>query len=167
MRSYLTLLLSAALIAFMAGCAKKPQVEAPTTKTPVGETKPTTPPESTKSTEPVETEPSSRFAAIYFDFDKYNLTEDALGALKKNVEVMKQDPNINITIEGNCDERGTVEYNLALGERRAKSARDYLISSGIKSNRISIISYGKERPKAMGHDESSWGQNRRDDFVEK
>ena len=169
MKSVLTLLLSAALIAFMVGCAKKPKVES--------ETKPTTTTKGSTETqentnkagdnEGVNTEPSSRFAAIYFDFDKYNLRDDAKDDLKKNIDVMKKESDLKITVEGHCDERGTVEYNLALGERRAKSARDYMVSLGIKGDRISTISYGKERPKMMGHDEDSWAKNRRDEFVEK
>jgi peptidoglycan-associated lipoprotein len=169
MKSLLTLLATAALIAFMVvGCAKKPKVEAPT---PPPKTQ-TTPADTTSGKEPgqgiePETQPSSKFSAIYFDFDKYSLRDDAKADLKKNIDVMKQDQNIKITVEGHCDERGTVEYNLALGERRAKSARDYMVNMGVKANRVSTISYGKERPKEFGHDEDAWAKNRRDEFVEK
>jgi peptidoglycan-associated lipoprotein len=169
MKSLLTLLATAALIAFMVvGCAKKPKVEPMTqpTKTEV-KSADTTSGESTGNKPPVEIEPSSKFSAIYFDFDKYNLRDDAKADLKKNVDVMKQDQNLKVTVEGHCDERGTVEYNLALGERRAKSARDYMVNMGVKTNRVSTISYGKERPVALGHDEDAWAKNRRDEFVEK
>jgi peptidoglycan-associated lipoprotein len=168
MKSFLTLLAIAALIAIMfVGCAKKPKVE-PMTQPTTTETKPAEKPAENPTTgTPVESEPSSKFMAIYFDFDKYSLRDDAKADLKRNVDVMKQDQNLKITIEGHCDERGTVEYNLALGERRAKSARDYMVSMGIKADRVSTISYGKERPKAFGHDEDSWAKNRRDEFVEK
>jgi peptidoglycan-associated lipoprotein len=169
MKSLLTLLATAALIAFMVvGCAKKPKVEAPTKPTTT-ETKPTEKPadQSTDQGTTVESEPSSKFSAIYFDFDKYSLRDDAKADLKKNVDVMKQDQNLKVTVEGHCDERGTVEYNLALGERRAKSARDYMVNMGVKANRVSTISYGKERPVALGHDEDAWAKNRRDEFVEK
>lgn len=168
MKSLLTLLATAALISFMVvGCAKKPKVEAPTQPTTT-ETKPSvTPSDQPTDRGTVESEPSSKFSAIYFDFDKYNLRDDAKADLKKNVDVLKQESDLKITVEGHCDERGTVEYNLALGERRAKSARDYMVSLGIKADRISTISYGKERPKAFGHDEDSWAKNRRDEFVEK
>jgi len=169
MKSMLTLLATAALIAFMVGgCAKKPKVE-PLTKPPTTQTVPpdTTSGTSTGNKPPVESVPSSKFMAIYFDFDKYNLRDDAKADLKKNIDVMKQDQNLKITVEGHCDERGTVEYNLALGERRAKSARDYMVNMGVKANRVSTISYGKERPVAFGHDEDAWSKNRRDEFVEK
>jgi peptidoglycan-associated lipoprotein len=169
MKSLLTLLATAALIAFMVvGCAKKPKVEPMTqpTKTEVKSADTTSNQPTDKGTT-VESQPSSKFSAIYFDFDKYSLRDDAKTDLKKNVDVMKQDQNIKITVEGHCDERGTVEYNLALGERRAKSARDYMVSMGVKANRVSTISYGKERPKELGHDEDAWAKNRRDEFVEK
>jgi peptidoglycan-associated lipoprotein len=168
MKSFLTLLATAALIAFMVvGCAKKPKVE-PVTQPTTTETKPADRPSDQPTDKgTVDSEPSSKFRAIYFDFDRYNLRDDAKADLKKNVDVMNQEQDLKITVEGHCDERGTVEYNLALGERRAKSARDYMVSMGVKADRISTISYGKERPKAFGHDEDSWAKNRRDEFVEK
>ncbi len=168
MKSFLTLLATAMLIAFMVvGCAKKPAVEAPTRPTTTETRQTERPPETQTDQGRVETEPSAKFMAVYFDFDRYNLRDDAKASLRKNIDVMKQEPDLRITVEGHCDERGTVEYNLALGERRAKSARDYMISMGIKGDRISTISYGKERPVAFGHDEDSWAKNRRDEFVEK
>ena len=102
---------------------------------------------------------------IYFDFDSYNLSDDARATLVKNAESMKKDLADKVRIEGNCDERGSDEYNLALGERRAKSAMDYLVTMGIPVDRLSFISYGKEKPVDPGHDESAWAKNRRDDFV--
>lgn len=103
---------------------------------------------------------------IYFDFDKSDLRQDARDVLYKNAEMLlKAQPDAKIKIEGNCDERGSAEYNLALGERRAKSAMQYLITLGVKADRISIISYGKEKPAVDGHDEAAWAKNRRDDFV--
>jgi len=168
MRSFLTLLATAALIAFMVvGCAKKPQVVPPTKQTTTETKPPVTPVENPTDQGKVESGSSPMFKTIYFDFDRYNLRDDAKANLKKNVDVMKQDQNLKITVEGHCDERGTVEYNLALGERRAKSARDYMVSMGVKADRVSAISYGKERPVAFGHDEDAWAKNRRDDFVEK
>jgi peptidoglycan-associated lipoprotein len=169
MRNWLTLLFTAALMSILiAGCAKKPKVEPPTKTTPT-ETKPADKPSDKPTTEGpgVNTEPSSKFMAIYFDFDKYNLRDDAKANLKRNIDVMKAESDLKIIVEGHCDERGTVEYNLALGERRAKSARDYMVSMGIKGDRISTISYGKERPALYGHDEEAWAKNRRDEFVEK
>ena len=104
---------------------------------------------------------------VYFDFDKYNLREDARAGLDANADILQKNPDIRIVIEGNCDERGTDEYNMALGERRARAAQDYLVRLGIDASRITIISYGEERPVALGHDEDSWRLNRRDEFVPK
>jgi len=103
--------------------------------------------------------------AIYFDFDSYALSQNARDALKKNADVMKKEAKVNIRIEGNCDERGSDEYNLALGEKRAKAAMQYIVMLGVPEKRLSIISYGKEKPVALGHDEESWAKNRRDEFV--
>lgn len=101
---------------------------------------------------------------IYFDFDKYSLRSDARDALDANAEVMRDNSELRIVIEGHCDERGTDEYNLALGEKRAKAARDYLARLGIDESRVSVISYGEERPVSRGHDESAWRENRRGVF---
>ena len=99
---------------------------------------------------------------IFFDFDKYDLSAEARAQLEKQAAWLKAYPNITVTVEGNCDERGTREYNLALGERRAVSAKNYLVALGVDPNRIQTISYGKERPAVLGSDESAWAQNRRD-----
>lgn len=167
MRSFVTLLLSVVLIAFITSCGKKPKVEEQT-KTKTTDTGKTTAADTSKHGETSTiSEKSERFTTVYFDFDRYNLRDDAKAGLKANVEIMKTEPGLKIQIEGHCDERGTVEYNLALGERRAKSVRDYMSSLGVNADRLSIISYGKERPAAFGHDEESWAKNRRADFVEK
>jgi peptidoglycan-associated lipoprotein len=98
---------------------------------------------------------------VFFAFDSSVLTAESQASLDRQSQWLKQYPSVNVVIEGHADERGTREYNLALGERRADAARNYLISSGIASSRVSTISYGKERPAVMGHDESAWSQNRR------
>jgi len=98
---------------------------------------------------------------VFFDFDKYNLKTDARGILEKQAVWLKMYPQLSITIEGHADERGTREYNLALGERRANSVKDYLAALGVPSSRIRTISYGKERPVALGSNEAAWAQNRR------
>jgi peptidoglycan-associated lipoprotein len=106
------------------------------------------------------------FENIYFDFDKSELSKDARDVLSKNGDILlKGKPAIKIQIAGNCDERGSAEYNLALGERRAKSAQQYLITLGVSPDRLSIISYGKEKPAVDGHDEAAWAKNRRDEFT--
>ncbi len=102
---------------------------------------------------------------VFFDFDKSNIKDDQKAALSDDVAWLKSNPSAKVTLEGHCYERGTVEYNLALGERRAKATKDYLIAAGIAADRISTISYGKERPFVLGHDESAWKWNRRSHFV--
>lgn len=102
---------------------------------------------------------------IFFDFDKSTISGDAMTSLHENLQWFNANPTAQITIEGHCDERGTAEYNLALGERRAKAAGDYLVAAGIGAKRIKIVSFGKERPFAPGHDESAWKWNRRAHFV--
>ncbi len=98
---------------------------------------------------------------ITFDFDKYDIRPQESSILKGNAALLAKYPNMKIQIEGHCDERGTIEYNLALGERRANSCKNYLISLGISKDRISTISYGKERPMDPGHTEEAWAKNRR------
>lgn len=103
---------------------------------------------------------------VYFDFDKSDLRKDARDVLSKNAEaLLKQIADAKIKIEGHCDERGSDEYNMALGDRRAKSVAKYLTSLGIKADRISTISYGEEKPAVQGHDEAAWSKNRRAEFV--
>ena len=102
---------------------------------------------------------------LYFDFDSSDVRADQQGRMKKNAEFLAGNPNVAILVEGNCDERGTNEYNMALGERRAMGAKKYLAGMGIAESRMETISYGEERPLAMGSDETAWAQNRRADFV--
>lgn len=102
---------------------------------------------------------------IYFDFDKSFLRDDAKSVLKKNAEWLKSNPKTKIRIEGNCDAQGTAEYNQALGQRRSVSAKKWLTEMGVASNRISLISFGKEKPVCSENAESCWQKNRRDDFV--
>ncbi|HXJ82385.1 MAG TPA: peptidoglycan-associated lipoprotein Pal [Candidatus Methylomirabilis sp.] len=104
---------------------------------------------------------------IHFDFDKYNIRPEDAKILDANAAWLKSNPSNLVLIEGNCDERGTAEYNLALGERRAKSAMNYLVAQGVQANRITIISYGKERPVCTEHTEACWAKNRRDNFLTK
>jgi peptidoglycan-associated lipoprotein len=102
---------------------------------------------------------------VYFDFDKHNLGADALQSLSENARMLMVYPDVKIVLEGHCDERGTVNYNLALGERRARAVRDYLVSFGIRPERLSVISYGKEKPLVSRNQESAWSKNRRVEFV--
>ncbi len=102
---------------------------------------------------------------IRFDYDKYDIRRVDEGILRENAAFLKKNPKMKIQIEGHCDERGTVEYNLALGERRANNTKRYLVSLGITSDRISTISFGKERPLDPGHNEEAWAKNRRAHIV--
>ncbi len=169
------LLVALAAAGLTAGCARKAKETPPTSPPVPPQTTPApvpTPPTPTPPTPaPVPTPaPGSQAAAIalepaFYDFDSYALRDDARAALDRNGRLLRDNPGVNITIEGHCDERGTVEYNQALGDRRAQAARDYLVAAGVDAGRIRTISYGKERPFAEGQDESGWAQNRRAHFV--
>ena len=98
---------------------------------------------------------------IYFDTDKFDIDAEDQAALRQQAQYLQQYPNVRATIEGHADERGTREYNLALGERRANAAKNYLVSLGIGADRVTLVSYGKERPVALGSNEQAWARNRR------
>lgn len=108
--------------------------------------------------------PASSENVVYFEFDSFGLKSDAQGVLKGIAEKIKASGG-NVRLEGHCDQRGSSEYNLALGERRAKAAKDGLIKLGVPAGSIKTISYGKEKPIATGNDEESWAQNRRVEFI--
>ena len=98
---------------------------------------------------------------VFFDFDKYNVKPEGQRVLERQAEWLARYPNVSFTIEGHCDERGTREYNLALGERRAQASKSYLVALGVDPDRITTVSYGKERPEAVGSNDAAWAQNRR------
>ncbi len=102
---------------------------------------------------------------VYFDFNQSRLTSAAKSALENNAMWLKGAASVDIQVEGHCDERGGQQYNLALGERRAKAVKGYLEGLGVQSSRVSVITYGKEKPVSFGHDEESWSKNRRANFV--
>ncbi|WP_153306403.1 OmpA family protein [Desulfogranum japonicum] len=145
-----------------AGCSKK----AP-------ETNPEPPAEGLGPEEPLESQDtgimegrtSGPMLPVYFAFDDSNITGDQVQRIEGNAAFLSESADVTIRIEGNCDPRGTKEYNLALGERRAQSAKAYLINLGIDSERLSTVSWGEEKLLLFGHDELSWAQNRRADFV--
>jgi peptidoglycan-associated lipoprotein len=165
-RIWLLLIISAiALSLMLSACGHKKEVAPETTTTPTV----APPPETTKAVEPPPPPPKpvlkeSQFQTVYFDFDKYNLRADARAALDHNFQLLQEFPDVIIKIEGHCDERGTVEYNLSLGEKRAQAAKTYLVTAGISADRIQTISYGKERPVDPGHNEAAWAKNRRCEF---
>jgi peptidoglycan-associated lipoprotein len=103
-------------------------------------------------------------AMIHFELDKSNIRSDDMGALDQKVAILQANPDLRIRVGGHCDERGSDEYNLALGNRRAQAAKQYLVSHGIDASRIETQSWGEERPMVDGHDESAWSQNRRAEF---
>jgi len=165
----LALLTGTSLIAL--GCASHKQVstEAPpppaTTET---QAPPPPPSEETAPKPPAEeTTTQHTLADAFFDYDEAALRADAKTALEGDAKYMEANSGSKVVIEGHCDERGSVEYNLALGERRAKAAKDFLVSYGIPETRMTTISYGKERPFDPGHDESAWAKNRRAHVVAK
>lgn len=104
-------------------------------------------------------------STLYFPYNSSQLESDAVDRLRDNAEFLRNNSNVHIQIEGHADERGGIQFNLALGEKRAKNVKDSLVSMGISSSRITIISFGKERPVAYGHDEDAWSANRRANFV--
>jgi peptidoglycan-associated lipoprotein len=179
--------LVAVLAVFLVGaCAKKkPPVARPTTPPPAGATgsgtRPPSPPEPVQEPQPVPPEPiasdslsgtdidtlnrNSPFQPVFFALDQAVIDAAAQQVLNDNAALMKKYPSWIVTIEGHSDERGTAEYNLALGERRALAARNYLVSLGIPADRLRTVSYGKEFPFEPGHDEGSWSKNRRAHFV--
>jgi len=143
-------------LGLMVGCTSTAtQEEAPPEEPVVAEPEPE--PEPAPEPEP---EPEPVDSVFYFDFDKSNLKADARAALTVHAERLKDDPQ-NIRLEGHADERGTREYNMGLGERRAKAARDFLVLQGVPSRLIEVISYGEERPAVDASNERAWAKNRR------
>jgi peptidoglycan-associated lipoprotein len=159
-----------------AGCGKKkpnpiPVPPAPT-PAPAPAPTPVTPPESVTPPAPAPTPEPAKPAAsvsdlgtVYFAYDSFGLDEAARATLDRNAQLLRENTALVLTIEGHCDERGTVEYNQALGEKRAESVKQYLVDANIAADRLRIISYGKERPADEGHDETAWSRNRRCEFA--
>ena len=155
-----------------AGCAKKEVVKQDEplaqTATPPAET--TTPVQDQQAAKDTTVTDESlkdvmAFDTIYFDFDSFTLSDAARATLDKNAQSMLKRSGDKVRLEGNCDERGSDEYNLALGEKRAKAALNYLLTLGVPQDRLSVISYGEEKPADQGHDEAAWAKNRRVEFI--
>jgi len=172
---------------FLAGCPKRPATTAASAPPPTGapssaapstgETRggspmtpstvaPATAAPSTTPPAPSEFRETPNLKDVFFDFDKYDIRSADAKMLDTNAAWLKTNDNL-VLIEGHCDERGTNEYNLALGERRAKATMNYLVGQGVQANRITIISYGKERPTCTEHSEACWAKNRRAHFLVK
>jgi peptidoglycan-associated lipoprotein len=169
-RSTISLLVALVCLLMLNACAKKPV-------TPLAEIAPAPSVAQAEAgagaTEGLKSDALSEAAApasllklerVFFDFDAYTLTPQAREVLALNAEWLRQNPDARLTIEGHCDERGSDEYNLALGQRRADAAKNYLVGLGIAAARLTSISYGEERPAVVGSDESTWSQNRRAEF---
>ena len=169
-----------ALTLFLVGCPKRPAssgaapappgAPAAATTTPPAPAPAPAPPTATPTPpppRPSEFMANDNLKDIYFDFDKYNIRPDDAKILDANAAWLKANQGNLVLIEGHCDERGTNEYNLALGERRAKSTMNYLVSQGVQANRITIISYGEERPVCAEKTDACWAKNRRSHFLTK
>jgi len=172
---------------FLAGCPKRPATTAASAPPPTGAPSPSTAAPSTPGTpgpamtpspaapgtaspttppRPSEFRETDNLKDVFFDFDKYDIRQSDAKVLDTNAAWLKTNDNL-VLIEGHCDERGTNEYNLALGERRAKATMNYLVGQGVQANRITIISYGKERPTCTERSEGCWAKNRRAHFLVK
>lgn len=154
----------------LSGCPKK--VDTAKSTATVQEEKAAPPPEPPSAPKVEETPvgkeaemPSQGLMDAHFDFDRYNIRNDARAALEDDARWLKSNPNVRVKIEGHCDERGTGEYNLALGERRAQAVKRFLIALGVEESRLSTISYGKERPFCTEHNETCYARNRRAHFT--
>ena len=167
------LLLVALLLTLVAGCGRKPKVATDTAPAPapvqvIPETAPPKPaaPAPTPAVDYANLDPSGYgIADVFFPYDAFTLSEAALATLENNARIMKDHASVNYLVEGHCDERGTVEYNLALGEKRARVVQDYLVSLGVSAARLRLVSYGEERPFVDGSGEPAWAQNRRAHFA--
>jgi len=174
---YLVAILLMAGLLSLWGCPKKAEVAA----TPEAQREAAASPEVQKAPATTQTAPAvvksvtnateragaagEELKPVYFDFDKSFIRTDAESVMQANAEWLMMNPKVKVRIEGNCDERGTIEYNQALGQRRAVSAKKYLTDMGVSAGSISLISYGKEKPICAEHTETCWQKNRRDDFV--
>ena len=169
-----------AVVALVVACSSKPPAAPPTGPTPAPVSTPTVvtlEPAAAPTPRPTPkmevdsiagrsiNELRGMLKPAFFDSDKADIRGDARDALSANATWLKKYTSVQFTIEGHADERGTAQYNLALGDRRANAAKDYLVSLGVDASRVKTVSYGKERPFASGHDEDSWQKNRRANFV--
>lgn len=178
-RLFAVLLVFALVVVLLPGCKGKPK-EAPVAppETGVTEHPSTTPMVESPTIKPITETPVSELPddldqinrsgllkKVYFDFDRADLRADAIETLNANAAVLKKHSTLRIRIEGHCDERGTEEYNIGLGDRRAKAAYNYLVNLGVSAGRMETVSYGKSQPEDPSHNEDAWARNRRDVFL--
>jgi len=177
-RSLKAVVVLGAVVALAAGCKKKPPTTTPEAAPPPSSAVEAPPPAPTTAPAPPTTRGEDVMSQdlqtlnskgylkdAFFDFDKADLRDDARTALAADAQWLKQYGAIKVLVEGHCDERGTEEYNLSLGQKRASAVKEYLVSLGIESGRVNTVSYGKARPFCNDHDENCWQQNRRGHFV--
>lgn len=159
---------SALLTAMLAACASQVTQEAPaptaSPASPASQPQSATLPQGSVAGNALGGSDSIDKRSIYYDFDSYALRPEFEPVVETNADYLKRHPGANVRIEGNCDERGSTEYNIALGQRRADGVKKMLVLAGASERQIDTVSYGEEKPKAHGHDEQSWAQNRRSDF---
>jgi peptidoglycan-associated lipoprotein len=180
MKKAALLVLALGALAAVTACGKDPQPAPPMAPPPVApEPPPPAPPPAPrqevapqvdeyarlKAMSAEEIEKSGLLGEIYFEFDRADIRDADRGTLQKNADALKRFDFLRVTVEGHCDERGTVEYNLALGERRARAAYDYLVSLGVPADRLKTVSYGKEVPVCQASTEDCWQKNRRGHFT--
>lgn len=161
-RGYRMIWMLILVVAVIAGCGRKPKPAMAPPPEPAQRTET----ETVTPADPVE-RAEVLFQDVFFDYDRHIVRPDQTETLAQNARLLSENGGVRLLLEGHCDERGTVEYNLALGDRRAQSVRNYLVEYGIDPGRLTTISYGKERPFAMGSSETAWAQNRRVHFVKK
>ena len=166
----LMFVLAATLAFSVFGCAKKPAATTPVppaeTPTPTETAPPPPAPAPAPAPEPAAPAVSAAdLQVVYFGYDSFSLDDQARTALDNNAKLLRDNPSLGVSVDGHCDERGTVEYNQALGQKRAEAVQAYLMDLGIGADRFRVISYGKERPASEGHDESAWSRNRRVEFT--
>jgi peptidoglycan-associated lipoprotein len=161
------LILVLVLLLVLPACAKKEAVPIEEEVEPIEEVPPPPPPleEEPEPEEVVEEAEPIILEDVFFDFDKYNVKDEYKSVLSGNADILIANPEVKLLVEGHCDERGTNEYNLALGEKRAKAVIDFLVAYGVQMRRLSMVSYGEERPFDSGHDEAAWAKNRRAHMV--
>ena len=167
---------SALMFSLLAACASEQAKEAPAAPNPVSVTAPTVPLGPKAVAQPVAPKPAAvntrndpnnilSKRSVYYDYDEYAVKPEFRALLDAHAKYLRQHPGATVTIEGNCDERGSREYNLALGQRRAEGVQRLMVLMGAGSGQIEAVSFGEEKPKALGHDEQSWAQNRRSDLT--
>ena len=158
------------MFAGIAGCGGKKKTTPPpqpqVQQTPERQAPPPVQQRQAPIQEERQTVPSDlKFATVYFDYDESIIRTDQRGSMRSNAELLQRYPSVKVLVEGHCDERGSDEYNMALGQRRADTAKQYLVEYGIAGSRINTVSYGESRPVDRGQNESSWAKNRRTEFV--